>query len=297
LLGVAPDADQRAIKSAYRRLARDHHPDLNPGDPQAEERFKQILAAFHVLSDSNKRRRYDEYGFEGLRSDFDPRSAKRRSRRGQKRRAEPSADEIFAEIFGGRSPLDTSHLRDFGGFDTSLEQGQHIDADITVDLVTAVTGGSTRVRLPNRTIEIDVPEGAIDGDTLQLRGEGGEPASPTGIPGDLTIRVHVEPHPLLRRDGLDLYLDLPVTIAEAINGADILVPTPRGDLEVTIPSGVHTGTKLRLGAQGVRRGGNAGDFFVVVHVHTPDYVDDEIREAAEEIERGYSVDVRRKLEL
>lgn len=178
-----------------------------------------------------------------------------------------------------------------------MERGQDLDADVTVDFLTAVTGGEATVRLPGRKLIIDIPEGTRDGEVVELRGEGGEPGSATGLPGDLTITLHVDEHPLLRRDGLDLYLDVPVTIAEAINGATIVVPTPRGDFEVSVPSGVHTGTRLRLADQGVRRRGRVGDFYAVVQVHTPDWVDEEIEEAAAVIERGYSRDVRDGLEL
>lgn len=304
------DADQRQIKSAYRRLAREHHPDLNPDDPAAEEQFKRVLAAFHVLSDPTTRQRYDDYGFEGLRSDFNPRRSKKRTRhkaqrpddRPKSERAASSADTIFAEIFNGRSPLDSSHMNEFGGFDTSLERGQDLSADLTVDFLSAVRGGAAKVRLPNRSVTIDIPAGIADGQTLELRGRGGEPASEAGIPGDLSVTIHVSAHPLLRRDGLDLYLDVPLTVAEAVNGAEITIPTPHGSMEVEVPAGVHTGTKLRLAGQGVRLsaklgGPKEGDFFAVMQVYTPDYVDDEIRDAAETLTRGYSEDVRRDLEL
>jgi DnaJ-class molecular chaperone len=300
-LGVARDADSKAIKSAYRSLARKHHPDVNPDDDQAEERFKQILAAFRVLSTPKTRRLYDEFGFEGLKSDFDPADA-RRANRARRTRDRTDADALFADVFDGRSPFDTSHMRDFGGFDTSFDQGsiehgQHIAADLTVDFLTAVTGGPATVRLPHGNVALDIPEGACDGDILELRGKGGEPTSKTGIPGDLTINLHVKPHPLLRRRGLDLFLEVPITITEAVKGASIVVPTPRGEYEVSVPSGVHTNTKLRMGGMGVRRSGKVGDFFAVVQVYTPDYVDEEIEEAAEVLGRGYSEDVRKGLKL
>lgn len=272
------------------------------------------MAAYRILSDSKTRKLYDRYGFEGLQSDFDPnqhdpnqgdthhsrRARQRRSRQYARQRA--AADEIFADIFNGRSPFDTSHMRDFGGFDASFEQGdgehgQHLSADLTIDFLTAVRGGPATVRLPHQDLAIDIPEGAEDGDVLELRGQGGEPSSQTGIPGDLTINLHVRPHALLRRDGLDLFIDLPITFAEAVKGATVTVPTPHGDFDVDVPSGVHTGTKLRLAGQGVRRQGQQGDFFAIVQVYTPDFVDEEIEAAAETMERGYSEDVRKDLKL
>lgn len=193
-------------------------------------------------------------------------------------------------------------MRDFGGFDTTFEQGrgehgQHLCADLTIDFLTAVRGGPATVRLPNQNLDIDIPEGAQDGDVLELRGQGGEPTLPTGVPGDLTINLHVRPHELLRRNGLDLYIDLPITFAEAVKGVTVTVPTPRGEYDVNVPSGVHTGTKLRLAGQGVRRQGREGDFFAVVQVYTPDFVDEEIEKAAEKMSRGYSEDVRKDLKL
>ncbi len=283
MLGVEADADAQEIKAAYRRLAREHHPDLNPGDDGAEERFKQILAAFHVLSDPQARAKYDK--------------RRRRAARRDAPRQPDSADAIFADVFDGRSPFDTSHLRDFGGFDAAVERGQDLSADLNVDQLTAITGGTATVRLPNRTVDIDIPEGAQDGDVLEFRGQGGEPAARDGLPGDLTVTLHVKPHPRLRRQGLDLYLDLPITIPEAIGGATVTVPTPRGDLDVDVPSGVHTGTKLRLAEQGVRRGAKVGDFYAVVQVCTPDYVDEEIEAAAKVMAKGYSEDVRRDFKL
>lgn len=292
------DADQRAIKRAYRRLAREHHPDLNPEDDEAEERFKRLLAAFHVLSDPESRKLYDEFGFEGLKRDFDPKQARRRQRakRRSDGRTEGDAD-LFADIFDGRSPLDTSHMRDFGGFDTSLERGRDLEADVTIDFLTAVRGGRATVRLPRDRVTVEVPEGTLDGDSVSYEGLGAEPVTDTGIPGDLKVTFRVDDHPRLRRDGLDLSLDVPVTVAEAINGADIEVPTPHGDLEVSVPAGVHTGSRLRLAGRGIRRGSDRGDFYAVVQVYTPDYVDDEIARAADILERGYSEPVRADLRL
>ncbi|MFW5968775.1 MAG: DnaJ C-terminal domain-containing protein, partial [Persicimonas sp.] len=292
------DADQRAIKRAYRRLAREYHPDLNPEDDEAEERFKRVLAAFHVLSDPETRDLYDDYGFRGLQADFEPsRAEKERARRERKRERTRADEEVFSDIFDGRSPLDASHMRDFGGFETSLERGRDLKADVTIDLVTAVAGGSIEVRLPDRRVEVTVPESVVDGDTVTYDSLGAEPVTDTGIPGDLHVTFRVEDHPQLRRDGLDLSLDVPVTVAEAVNGATITVPTPRGDMQVDVPAGVHTGTRLRLAGQGLHRDDDKGDLYVVIQVHTPDYVDDDIARAADELDRGYSEPVRRDLEL
>lgn len=295
---MARDADRRTIKTAFRRLARKFHPDVNPDDPEAEEHFKKVLAAFRILSNPKTRRLYDEDGFEGLRGTTGSASSSDRPKTSRaQRRAQSEAADIFADIFDGRSPFDTSHMTDFGGFNASLEHGSDLTATLSVDFLTAVRGGKASVRLPDRTVEVTVPEGAADGDILRLPGQGARPPVDTGTAGDLTIELSVRDHRLLRRDELDLYIDLPVTVAEAINGAEVRVPTPHGNFEVTVPSGVHSGTKLRLAGQGVRRGTQRGDFFAVVQIRTPDHIDQTARQAAEDLADCYIDDVRGDFEL
>ena len=295
---MARDADRRTIKTAFRRLARKFHPDVNPDDPDAEEQFKKVLAAFRILSNPKTRRLYDEHGFEGLRGAADAQATRGRSSTSRKeQRAQSEAADIFADIFDGRSPFDTSHMTDFGGFNASLEHGSDLTATLTVDFLTAVRGGQANVRLPDRNVEVTIPEGAKDGDILRLPGQGARPPIDTGSAGDLTVELSVRAHRLLRRDGLDLFVDLPVTVGEAINGAEVRVPTPHGTFEVTVPSGVHSGTKLRLAGQGVRIGTQRGDFFAVVQIRTPDHIDEQARKAADALAECYSEDVRGDFEL
>jgi DnaJ-class molecular chaperone len=288
ILGVDPDADRRTIKSAFRRLAKQYHPDVNP-DPGAEERFKRILAAFKVLSDPERREKYDEGGYNAR--------AHRPGYATESDAFDEDMGSIFADVFGGRSPMDTSHMQDFGGFDTSIDDGTNLDAEIAIDFVTAVRGSTQTVHLPGRELQIDVPPGIEDGQVLRFEGRGAPAPGVDGQPGDLLVTVEVEPHELFRRDGLDLLLDLPITMAEAIKGARIRLPTPHGDYDVTIPEGVDSGRRLRLEGLGIRTAAERGDLFVIVRIRTPDRDDEDVRSAVETLEKAYSIPVRRDLSI
>ena len=314
VLGVAKSADEKEIKKAYRKIARENHPDLNPDDAAAEERFKEASVAFEVLGDAQKRKLYDEFGIDGLRDGFDADQARQykqwssagaggggfRGRTQQWSPSDPAFQDLFGNIFGGRSPHDTSHFRDFGGFYTGAASGQDLSASLTLDFMTAVRGGELDLRVMGKSIKVRIPAGADDGDTLRLKGKGGDP--PEGAPkgtkrGDLMLQIKVDDHELLQRDGLDLHLDLPVTIAEAVLGAKVTVPTPHGDFTVSIPAGVHSGARLRLKEKGVKRGKSQGDFYVIVQIHSPDAVTDEVREAVAVLDAGYTRPVREDLQL
>src|SRR5690554_3918238 len=278
ILGVSPDADDDVIKSEYRKLARKYHPDTNPGNADAEETFKKVTGAFEVLKDPEKRKRYDEFGLDGLREGFDPAAARQYARwqtqggGGQqyRQRTSPGASgsfhDIFGDIFGGRSPFDTSDYSNFGGFQAPM-RGADISARLEIDFMTAVRGDQIEFSVQGRSLKVRIPTGADDGERLRLKGQG-NPAPETsqgrGAAGDLILELGVRPHPLLRREGLHLYLDFPITMTEAILGARLTVPTPNGEFTVTIPEGVHSGARLRLKGQGIERDGKKGNFFVEI---------------------------------
>jgi curved DNA-binding protein len=309
ILGVARDADQETIKRAYRKLARQYHPDVNPDNPEAEDNFKKVSAAFEVLGDPNKRKTYDEFGLDGLREGFDPDAARQYQRWASQqgggsrfRGRSPSGasfQDIFGDIFGGRSPFDTSDFSNFGGFQAP-PRGRDWTAQVRLDFLTAVQGGQVELSMEGRTLKVRIPAGAKDGERLRLKGQGG-PAPMTqfgqGPAGDLLLDIHVVPHPLLRRQEMDLYLDLPITFSEAIMGARVNVPTPWGEYTVTVPEGVHSGARLRLKGQGIRRDNQKGDFFVVVQIQAPDRIDDRVREAATLLEEAYTRPLRSDLKL
>lgn len=306
ILGVSRDADQETIKKEYRRLARMHHPDVNPDDPQAEEKFKAASAAFEVLGDPEKRKLYDEFGLDGLREGFDPRQARQYQRwqqagQGGQRfyRGGGGAQfqDIFGDIFGGRSPFDTSDYSNFGGFQTPVK-GRDITARLDLDFVRAIEGGQMDLNVGGRPLKVRVPAGVRDGEKLRLKGKGGPaPQTPYGAgeAGDLFLEISVRPHPQVRREDLDLYLDVPLSVPEAIEGGQVTVPTPWGEYVVKVPEGVHSGSKLRLKGKGVHRGGKEGDFFVVLQIHTPERLDEELREAARKLAEGYEGDLRADL--
>jgi DnaJ-class molecular chaperone len=314
ILGVESDADQEAIKQAFRRRAQEYHPDRNPGDPEAEERFKEVLAAFEILSDPRQRRRYDSQGLDGVE---DP------SKAGVRQSDQPAGEEVwpddrnlgevFSDVFEGRSPFDTSHFENVSGFDRATDagvdgqqesassrlrrSGDDVVESIEVDFMTAVNGGEVAVDLADETVRVMLREGTATGDRLRVEGRGEPAPNEWGEPGDLLLEVSVADHPHLRREGLDLYLELPVTVGEAILGKSIRVPTPRGEVTVEVPEGVDCGTRLRLEGRGVRREEEAGDLFATLQIRTPDTVDAEVEEAVETIEVGYSKDVRSDISL
>lgn len=310
VLGVNKSATEKEIKKAYRKIARENHPDLNPDDAASEERFKEASVAFEVLGNQEKRKLYDEFGIDGLRDGFNPEQARQYQQwqsgsgfRGRSQTwspSDPAFQDLFGSIFGGRSPFDTSDMRDFGGFYTGPSKGRDLSAPLTLDFMTAIQGGELELRVMGKSIKVRIPAGADTGDTLRLKGKGAPPPAeaPAGTKkGDLLLQINVDSHDFLERSGLDLYLDLPITVAEAVLGAKVSVPTPHGDYVVTIPAGVQSGAKLRLKEKGVHRGKKKGDFYAIVHIHTPDRVTEQVREAAAALDEGYTHPVRADLVL
>jgi molecular chaperone DnaJ len=332
LLGVGRNASADEIKKAYRRLARKYHPDRNPGDAKAEERFKEISVAHDILSDPAKRGLYDEFGMEGLQAGFDAGRArayrKRAAREGAQtfnwqRDAGPWTEE------SGRSFTDVlnemfSHL----GRQARGVPGADLEHPVTIGLVDAIRGRSVnltlerhvacrtcggtgrrgssrcsacggRMTVPERShLAVKIPPGVDTGSRIRLAGKG-EPGQFGGSPGDLYLVVSVAPHPHLERRGADLYLNVPVTVREAMLGATITVPTPGGKVRLKVPPGSQSGRVLRLRGAGVQEpnASGAGDFFVRLLVHVPTNGADDVRDAAEVIERAYRDDPRRTLEL
>jgi DnaJ-class molecular chaperone len=280
ILGVAKTASEEEVRRAYRKLARKHHPDVNPGNKDAESRFKELAAAYEVLSDAEKRKLYDEFGHEGLRGGFDPEQA-RAYRTWQDRRGttgSPFSEEVFdlgdlGDLFGG------------GGFRRRAARGEDVIAVVELDLAQAIAGAEITVRVPagggraeGEPVTIRIPKGAEDGSRLVVKGRG-TPGPGNAPPGDLIIETRVRPHPHFRREGLDLHLDLPVTLDEAYNGAEVTVPTPDGSVKLRIPPGSQQRQELRLRGKGVSRGERRGDLYVTLDVRLPDKDDERLAEA------------------
>jgi DnaJ-class molecular chaperone len=283
-LGVKRDATAAQIKSAYLKLAKKHHPDLNPGDARAEERFKAISAANDLLEDSEKRARFDRGEIDGTGQE---RPQERRfyknyadSEQGARYRgaAQGGADnaafhDIFADLFRGGQA---------GGFSAGFAgqqqdqrmRGQDQRYQLSVTFIEAAAGASRRLNLPDgRTLDVTIPPGLESGQVLRLRGQG-DAGWNGGPAGDALIEVDINPHPYFVRDGDNILLDLPVTAAEAALGAKVPVPTLTGPVSLSIPRHSDTGRLLRLRGRGIpaHAGRPAGDLYVTLKVvlGTPD---------------------------
>jgi DnaJ-class molecular chaperone len=250
-LGVRRGDSEETIRKAYRKLAKRHHPDLNPDKPDAMERFKAINAANQILSDPEQRARFD-------RGEIDGAGAEIRPERPAYRQREAYADGAGGGGFGGRG-FDTSDFDDifggaFGGGRRGPMQGADAHYSITVDFLDAALGKVRRLSLPDgRTLDVTIPPGLQDGHQLRLKGQG-NPGRGGGPAGDALVEISVAPHRFFRREGNDVLLTLPVTLKEAVLGAAVEVPTVKGVIRLTIPPHSATGSKLRLAGRGIAGG-------------------------------------------
>lgn len=301
-LGVAKTASEDEIRKAYRKLARQHHPDVNPGKPEAENKFKEVAAAYDVLSHKDKRALYDEFGTEGLRGGFDPEQARSYQRwsegRDAGRRATGREEDLpfdfdLNDLFAQARARQASFPID----------GPDLAATVELDLASALRGTEVELRMPasqasgdDQSLRVRIPAGADDGDELRVRGKGA-PGINGGAPGDLVIRTRVKPHAHFQRHGLDLELRLPITLGEAMRGGPVSVPTPSGPVQLKIPPRSQQGAKLRLKGKGVARGKETGDLYVVLDVRLPDGDDPELSTLLAETDRFYTSNVREGVAL
>jgi DnaJ-class molecular chaperone len=283
-LGVARGASGDEIRKAYRKLARKHHPDVNPNDPKAEERFKELSFAYDVLSDDEKRKRYDEFGTASLAPGFDAEQARAYSRWAEGARRSPSSGDFSADV-------DLEDL--LSGFFSGGErpgrarQGGDVEAELEVDFIDAVRGNEIAIERGGSRLRVRIPPGSDSGTRVRLAGQG-RPGLRGGPAGDLYLRLRVRPHAFFVRAGDDLELDLPVTIPEAVLGAKVEVPTPEGPVTMTVPPRSKNGRVLRVRGKGVpRRGGGSGDLRVRLVVELPDTDDAQLEEIARQLEPLY----------
>jgi DnaJ-class molecular chaperone len=274
VLGVARDAPDEEVRRAYRRLAKQLHPDLNPNNrAAAEERFKKISAAYDIVGDAEKRGQYDRGEID---ANGEPRRGFHRTYAGAGRGGRRAGDDfglgdIFSDLFGtarGRS--------DAGGM--SGAGGRDVRYTLEVDFLEAATGAKKRVTMPDGgVLDLAVPEGVADGQVLRLKGKGSATQRGGGA-GDALVEIKVRPHPDFRRVGDDIEFDLPITIDEAVLGAKIEVPTVSGRVQLTIPKGASSGRTFRLKGRGVRNvsSGRTGDQLVTVRIVLPDRIDDKL---------------------
>jgi DnaJ-class molecular chaperone len=274
-LGVERSASEAEIRSAYRKLAKKHHPDLNPGNKQAEERFKAISAAHELLSDAEKRARFDRGEIDASGQERPEQAFYRSYAEGQQGRryagagaggfgngfSEDELGDIINEMFRGGA---RGRAGGAGAGAGVRMRGQDMRYALTVDFVDAVNGATKRLSLPDgRGLDVRVPPGIESGQTLRLKGQGG-PGANGGPAGDALIEVEVAPHPYFRREGNDVRVELPVSLTEAVLGARVEVPTPSGRVAMNVPKHSDAGTRLRLRGKGVAAHGGqpAGDLYV-----------------------------------
>ena len=365
ILGVSKDTSAEKIKKAYRKLARKWHPDINPGNKEAEKKFKEISEAYECLGNDEKRALYDEFGKDGLQAGFDPEKARQYSQWEGFRRNEQKAssegfgryqsyEDVFGDIFG--SGMGSS------GFATrSSTKGRDLQHDMTIDLVSALRGFETELSMqkaktcehcggsgndPNSTlstcticggsgrlnvaegpmnftkpcphcqghgqtgkpctvcggsgqvsgtekIRVAVPKGVKEGSKVRIAGKG-EPGYNGGQPGDLYLIIHLKPHPFLNRIDDDLYMDVPVTVREAMAGGSIDIPTVDGPVKLKVPSGSQSGKVLRLKGKGATnlKTKNRGNLMVKLVVKVPYTEDPEILAAIQKMDEMYNENVR-----
>ncbi|MDM4762283.1 J domain-containing protein [Galbitalea sp. SE-J8] len=298
VLGVAKDVSAADLKKAYRKLARQYHPDSNPGDAAAEARFKEISEANSVLSDPEQRREYDQVRAMGSGARFTA---------GGQPGAGGGFEDIFSGLFnqggGGRTTFRTS--QGGGDYDDILggmfgggrfgqpsggfrgaggpTPGADVAASITLDFDQAITGDTVQLSVGHRAkpLTVRIPEGVASGQKIRLRGKG-EPSPDGGAPGDLVLDVTVRPHPVFERDGLNLRVDVPVTFVEATLGATIEVPTLTGDVvKLKVAAGTPSGRVLRVKGRGVSTSKGTGDLLATVVIAVPSHLSAEATAALE----------------
>ncbi len=302
VLGVPRNATQDQIKKAYRDLARKHHPDMNQGDKESEEKFKEIQHAYETLSDPEKKKSYDMFGTSGFGGQRTSGGSYRQYSRGF-----PDIDEIFKDIFSqgggaygmGGAGGSFGDIFDFGNVRQQPRKPKNIQHTVTLDFETAVKGGEKEllVKSPDggiKKIMVKIPAGVKTGSKVRLPGKGEQMNS---MAGDLILEIKVLSHPVFKRENDDIYIDLPLTVYEAALGTLIDVPTIESPVKLTIPPGVGSGTRMRLREKGVKnpKTGKRGDQFVVVQIAMPKESNEHMKKLMDEIKEKYPYDPRKKL--
>jgi DnaJ-class molecular chaperone len=294
ILGVQKTDSDAAIRSAYRKLAKRYHPDVNPGKPEAAERFKEISVAYDLLGDKDKRGKYDRGEIDAAGNEMPPQrpfyrdygdAAGREKYHSASGFSNEDLEDILAQAFGGRAG-------GAGGRGFSM-RGQDAQYHLTLDFLDAVNGTMRRVTLPDgRTLDVRIPAGVRDGQIIRLKGQG-MPGIGDGAPGDALVEIAVAPHKLFRREGDDIIVELPVTLQEAVLGTTLEVPTIKGAVRLTIPPNSGRGTRLRLRGRGIE---GKGHQFVELHPVLPAAEEPELAEFLRSWKPQHPIDPRAEME-
>ncbi len=272
ILGVAKDVSEAELKKVYRKLAKENHPDLHPGDAKAEARFKDISEAYDVLSDKDQRREYDAIRAMGGGARFQqgPGSA-------------GGFEDVFSNLFGGGG-FPQGGFGGFGGFG-GPQRGQDLSTSSTIDFIDSIKGTTLKINVSSETVSLKVPAGIQDGQKLKVSGKG--QSSPNGGPkGDLVVTIKVKPHAVFSRDGDNVRVTVPVTIAEAILGATIQVPLlGEAPVKLKVAPGTPNGRTLRVKGKGVQRAGKEGDLLATVEIAVPSHVSDKAAKLIEQFDK------------
>jgi DnaJ-class molecular chaperone len=298
VLGVNREATQDQIRVAYRKLAKELHPDLNPGDKKAEEKFKEVASAYDILGDAETRARFD-------RGEIDASGAERpRERYYRDFQGAGAQEHAYSSTEGFADFLDEDILADIMGRARAGQgarqfrmRGSDALYRLPVDFLEAVNGATKRITLPDGgTLDVIIPAGTHDAQVLRLRGKG-QPGVGGGPAGDALVEIEVRPHKLFSRKDDDIHLELPISLTEAVLGGKLDVPTPAGTVRMTVPKGANTGTVLRLKGRGVpRKDGGRGDEYVTLKLVLPQAADPELEEFARRWQAGQRHDPRAHLE-
>jgi len=292
ILGVPRDASQSEISKTYRKLAKKLHPDLNPGNPEAEERFKKVSGAYQLLKDPEQRERFD-------RGEIDASGAEKHQHKFYREYADAGdtgryhstagfqdfedVSDIFVDLFGqGRGPRANMRTR-----------GPNVHYRMEVDFLEAVNGAKRRITMPDaKSIDLTIPAGTRADSVLRLKGKG-RPGHGDGPAGDALIEIAVKPHHLFRREGDNIVIDLPITLDEAVLGGKVEVPTVSGRVNLTIPAGANSGRVMRLKGKGVKPVGRpAGDQLVKLTIAMPSEIDPELQAFIQTWRESHAYDPR-----
>ncbi|HMB77962.1 MAG TPA: DnaJ C-terminal domain-containing protein [Kiloniellaceae bacterium] len=299
VLNLPRDASAQDIKSAYRKLAKKYHPDANPGDKSAEQKFKEVSQAHSILGDPEKRKRFDNGEIDANGQETPWRGGFRGQHPGQGQQGGAAGfdfggghfnpEDIFAELFGGRRG---GHRGRAGPIP---QRGADVTGKVTVGFMDAVQGTTKRIRLgDDKTLDVKIAAGTSSGQVLRLKGQG-RPGSGGGPAGDAQIEIEVKPHRHFSRKGKNIHLALPVTLQEAVLGAEVAVPTIHGPVTLRIPAGSNNGATLRLKGKGIcdPKSGACGDQYVKLTLVLPEQPDDELKSFVKSWGKAHSYDPRK----